>query len=370
LHFNIESITRLAGGSYIHQAEKAFGEEGAAAVRELMDSVKLIFQRCPPENLEGTLTVVRGIGASPVSPTIACLGEVGILIDYAAVGSALANASKGPHAVVEICADGSFRHLVLQQKSDLAVLASSALIYHYDIGIDRIIGKGFDVVVPKVSSLLRSSFATPTLSSLEDALTRYAKEMALETQCQILADVWEGGVDGPRLVLRNRPESTMRNSLVQALTLMTRDTSVRPEQNTDETKPVDIRVEWFGSGASALIEVKWLGRSTAKSKTPGSEPTYTEYGPPRAQDGADQLADYMDRQVRHSNAAAPRGYLVVFDARRKNIRGANDRLNRNEAMHYSAEEITYSPDHSESRSDFASPYRFFMNPRQSHFLAA
>ena len=57
----------------------------------------------------------------------------------------------------------------------------------------------------------------------------------------------------------------MRDSLVHALQLVLRDTSVRPEQNTDETKPVDIRVEWFASGASALIEIKWLGRSTAKA---------------------------------------------------------------------------------------------------------
>lgn len=51
------------------------------------------------------------------------------------------------------------------------------------------------------------------------------------------------GVDGPRLVLVNRPESIMRDSLIQALQLVLRDANARPEHNTDETKPVDVRVE-------------------------------------------------------------------------------------------------------------------------------
>jgi hypothetical protein len=269
-----------------------------------------------------------------------------------------------------MCADGSFRHVVLDALADLVALAASALIYHYDSGIDRVLGKDFDVIVPKLSPLMRSNFATPTLSSLEDALTRYARELARETQCYILADAWEGGVDGPRLVLSNKPEATMRKSLVQALRYMTRDSNVRPEQNTDESKPVDIRIEWFGSGASALIEIKWLGKSIAAAATVSTPATYTEYHASRARDGAKQLADYLDRQVRHSTATTPRGYLVVFDARRKNVSGPLDRLKQEDAMHFSARDIDYNPDYAATRHDYAEPYRFFMNPRPLHFAPA
>ena len=370
MDFDIASITKLVGGLYVHQARQAFGEEGASAIRDLTDSVRSIFQRCPPGSLVGTLTVVRGIASTPLAPVIDAFGNASIVTDYAVLGTKLADVNRGPHACIEICADGSFRHLILQQLIDLSALAATALVYHYDSGVDRILGRNFDVIVPKVSSLMRSNFATPTLSSLEGALKRYAREMALETQCQILAEVWEGGVDGPRLILTNKPEATMRNSLVQALTLMTRDASVRPEQNTDETKPVDIRVEWFGSGASALIEIKWLGKSTAKSRTQGTPTTYTEYAAPRAQDGANQLADYMDRQSRHSVATVPRGYLVVFDARRKNLAGAQDCLSRDDALYYADKEIEYSPDYTKLRTDYAEPLRFFMRPRASHFVAA
>jgi hypothetical protein len=116
-----------------------------------------------------------------------------------------------------------------------------------------------------------------------------------------------------------------------------------------------------------LIEVKWLGRSTARSRTPAPEPTYTNYGPPRAQEGADQLADYLDREMRHSDSTATRGYLVVFDARRRSVQGAADPLIEADAMHFANDVLNYDPDHSQSRDDFAPPVRLFLNPRRSNF---
>jgi len=90
----------------------------------------------------------------------------------------------------------------------------------------------------------------------------------------------------------------------------------------------------------------------------------------RAQEGADQLADYMDREVRHSNDSSPQAYLVVFDARRRNVRGPADALSREDALHYENDVLTYNPDHASTRTDFATPLRFYMRPRASHFLTA
>lgn len=370
MEFNLENIIGLAVSAYLANARKAFGEDGADGIRRLLDAVKSIYQRCPPESLRGTLTVITGIRSSPLNPLVAALGNVASIQSYAGLGTVLFANPQAGHDVVEVCADGTFRHINLTAPVDPAVFAQHAIVYRFDSGVDRIVAKNFDTVVPKVSPVLKSMFAVPTLSSLEAAIDQYGKEMALDTQCRMLAKVWEEGVDGPRLVLVNRPESVMRDSLVQALMLLTRDSSVRPEQNTDETKPVDIRVEWFGSGASALIEVKWLGKSTAKSRNPSPVPTYTEYNAPRAQEGADQLADYMDRQSRNSGATVPRGYLIVFDARRLNTKGPNDRLKKADAMHFAARDIVYNPDHSKTRLDFAPPYRLFMRPRESWFAAA
>lgn len=366
---NLENVQALVRMAYLPHASDAFGDQGARAIATLLDAVKLIYQRYPPESLRGTLTVVIGMNTTPSVPMIAAWGGPAVLQRYEELGIALAGANTGVHCLVELVPDGTLRFLQLGTDIDLKAAASDALIYHYDNGVERILAKHHDDYVHKVSPILRSNFANATLSSLEEALSRYS-EFALESKCRILANVWEGGVNGPRLVLVNRPESIMRDSLIQALQLVLRDANARPEHNTDETKPVDIRVEWFASSGAALVEVKWLGRSTAVPRKPTTEATYTDYGPLRAQEGADQLADYLDREVRHTASTATRGYLVVFDARRKNVRGAADPLSRADAMYFANDVLEYDPDHAKSRADFAPPVRFFLNPRKSHFAIA
>lgn len=365
---NLENVQALVKMAYLPHASDAFGDDGARAIAKLLDAVKLIFQRYPPESLRGTLTVVIGMNATPSLPVIATWGGPAVFYSYEELGNALVGASAGAHCLVELVPDGTFRFLQLGTDIDLKAAASDALVYRYDSGVDRILAKHHDDYIQKVSPILSSNFANSTLSSLEEALSRYS-EFALETKCRILADVWEGGVDGPRLVLVNRPESIMRDSLIQALQLMLRDANARPEHNTDETKPVDIRVEWFASGAAALVEVKWLGRSTAVPRKPTPVVTYTDYGPSRAQEGADQLADYLDREVRYTASTGTRGYLVVFDARRNNVRGAADPLNHADALYFANDALKFDPDHTKLREDFAQPVRFFLNPRKSHFAS-
>lgn len=319
--------------------------------------------------MPGTLTVLIGIQATPLAPAISSLGTPTACSDYAEVGRFVVANPSDSHSVVEIMGDGSFRLLALTDEIDLKALAQTALIYRFDRVAERILAKDHEDFVPSVSPMLMSNFAVPTLSSLEEAFDYYARYV-LESNCRVLKDVWEGGVDGPRLVLVNKPESRMRDSLIQALEMLLREVTVKPEQNTDETKPVDIRVHWFASGATALIEVKWLGKSTAKPHDPSAGPSYTEYGTPRAQAGANQLADYMDREVRHSGAVAPNGYLAVFDARRKDCKGPTDPLTEADAMAFANDVISLNPDHSKTRGDFAPPVRFFLNPRKSYFKAA
>jgi hypothetical protein len=369
LDFNVENVKALAEGAYIPHARAAFGPAGLSGVTTLLNAVKLIYQRSTPEALKCTLTVVVGVTErSSPSHLITHLGPLSKVTSYTLVGDFLLAAPISHHAVVEVAPDGSFNLIALATDFDLHAIAQTAVVYRFENGAERIIAKQFHDFVPKVSPMLVSNFAVPTLASLEAALERYGRELALETQCRILAPVWEGGVDGPRLVLVNKPEWLMRDSLIQAIQLLTRDTSVRPEQNTDEKKTVDVRVEWFGSSASALIEVKWLGRSTAIPRKEKDGPSYTDYGTARAQEGAYQLTDYLDRESRHSNAQSPRGYLVVFDARRRNVKGPAEALSAEDALFYADSPVTYDPNYAATRTDFAPPYRFFMRPRQTHFV--
>ncbi|APJ41083.1 hypothetical protein IPC88_07450 [Pseudomonas aeruginosa] len=364
---NVESVKKLVGSAYHLHARNAFGEEGVQGVNDLLNSVRMLYQRCPPECLKGQLTIFLGLqGITPLAPAISAFGSPISVSEYADFAPLILNVDDGVEILIEIVSDGTFKLLVIREDFDLSFLAQRGLVYRFESGTERILAKEFSAFVPKVSNILLSNFSEPTLANLDEALKRYAKEMVLESQCRILRDVWEGGVDGPRLVLVNKPESLMRDSLCHALSLLLRDVSVRPEQNTDETKPVDIRVEWFGSGASALIEVKWLGKARAKPKAGQGEETFTEYSRGRAQEGSRQLADYLDRQVRHSSSTAPRGYLVVFDARRRHVKGANDCLPKEDAFWYESDEIEYNPDYSKVRSDFETPIRFYMRPRASN----
>lgn len=363
---DMENLKRLVAMAYVPKVIQAFGSEGEPAITALLDTVRLVFQRMPPEAFTGPLTIVRGIGSTPAAPLVERWGDVERITGLVELGARLARVGDGAHATVELLPDGTLAMCESAEGIDLAAAAQIAVVYRYEARSDRILAKEHDVFVPKVLSELASAFSNPTLDSLAEALAWY-RDFVLETKCHLLAQVWEGGVDGPRLVLVNKPEATMRKSLAQALNMLLRDVTVRPEQNTDESKPVDIRIEWFGSGASALVEIKWLGRSTAKSRTQKAEPTYTDYSEGRAREGAKQLADYMDRQARNSVATSPRGYLVVFDARRRNITGANDALSEEDALHFENAEIAYDPDFASDRPDFEPPVRFFLKPRRSHF---
>lgn len=366
---DLDNLKRLVAMAYVPKVIQAFGSEGEPAITALLDTVRLIFQRVPPEAFTGPLTVVRGVNTTPAAPLTARWGAIDRITGLAELGARLARLDFGAHATVELLPDGSVAMCENATGIDLVAAAQDGVVYRYEARSDRILAKQHDILVPKVLSELASAFSNPTLDSLAEALAWYG-EFVLETKCHLLADVWEGGVHGPRLVLKNKPEAQMRRSLAQALNMLLRDVTVRPEQNTDESKPVDIRIEWFASGASALVEIKWLGRATAKSRTPKPEPTYTEYDEARARSGAKQLADYMDRQVRNSSATSPRGYLVIFDARRKNVVGANDALTEADALHFEKAEISYDPDFAAIRPDFEVPVRFFLRPRRSHFAEA
>lgn len=367
MKINIEGVKSLISQAYHLSVLNAFGQVGVTTLNELLNSIKLLYQKCPPERISSPLTIVQGISTTPFKATVSKFGQPQKFNNYHDLATHILDQPHTTELVIELFSNGEIHFFAIDTNVDPLDLSENSIVYSFTAGTEEIAVKDTRTLIPKISPLLASNFCEPTLSSLEDALDHYAKHIATHSKCRILKDIWEGGVDGPRLVLVNKPESYMRDSLAQALMLLGRDVTVRPEQNTDETKPVDIRVEWFGSGSSALIEIKWLGKSLALSRSDINNQTYTSYSQSRAQSGADQLADYMERQIRHSSATAPKGYLVVFDARRKNVRGPADRLTKEDALYYRSAAISYSPAHHLSRTDFAEPLRFFMEPRESHF---
>lgn len=370
LLLNADNIRELARRAYVVNVIQTFGDTGRSALERLLDGIVQIYSYCAPDLLQNPLSVCSPLTAAPNAPLINSLGQSKVCTNAKEAAAEILKVCAASECAVEICRDGTYRVLQIgEDELSSDEFLSNSIVYRYEDESDRVRFVDYDEYVPKVHSALKSSFARPTYSSLEDVFGKYT-EIATNSQCRILASVWEGGVDGHRLVLVNKPEEMMRNSLSQALSMMLGgEASVRPEQNVDDTKPVDIRVEWHGSDASALIEIKWIGRSVAKPTTPEGAP-YRDYGVPRAREGSRQLADYLDRNLKSENKLKPIGYHVVFDSRRRNVAGPTDALPPEDAMHFENEEIDYDPDHSTVRDDFGPYVRFFLKPRASNFAIA
>jgi len=310
--------------------------------------------------------VVIGIDSSPSSTVISYLGNNNRYNSLDEVSHVIRN-YKGKSLIVEILPNSTFEIHTSDQIPDLKMLAQKAIVYNYENCSEKILSKDHEDYVQKVSGILDSNFCIPTYKTLEEALERYHERMAKETTCKILQHIWYNGAEGPRLVLNNKPESIMRDSLSQALNIiLPPNTEVRPEHNTDETKPVDIKVSWFGSKFTALIEIKWLGKSVTKQKDNIST-TFTEYTDSRANSGAKQLIDYISREKQSSPSYLPQGYLVIFDARRKAISDKDTLVSLQDALHYEDKDIIYNPDYSKTHDYFKKPLRFFLRPRESHY---
>lgn len=369
-NISLPNLKAIVADAYAVHAEREFGEAGTLAVTRLLDGIAQIFFHCPPDNLAQAIMIVASIEHSAVAPSLLIQGSTKSFHGAREAAVEIQTVARAKQCLVELNGDGKFLVTAIESDTlDIESILDSFIVYRYENETDRIRFRGYNRLIPKVHPSLKSSFAKPSHSGLEEALREYAA-VASVSRCPKLAEVWEGGVNGPRLVLANRPESTMRDSLAYALSLwLGAEAAVRPEQNVDESKPVDIRIDWYGSAASALLEIKWLGRSTARKQSEaGSD--FTDYAERRAREGSKQLADYLDRNERFDRNVKPIGYHVVFDARRKNVMGPGDSLSAADAFHFEHKEIHYDPDHHEIRDDFAPYVRFFMKPRRSQMLAA
>lgn len=351
--------------AYIVNAREAFGEPGSAAVRVLMDVTRLVLKARPPELITAPLTIVVPVGGQDADLIAGEFGPVATFSSATALANHLGLNAKNEAAIV-IAPDRTFRLAFPTAPVDHVATAASAVVYHRKNAIEWVAAGHRNDVVLKVSEVAASAFADPTLSGLEEALDHYGR-MARESACELLKPVWEGGADGPRLVLSNKPERRMRESLFQALSTILRKADVTREHIVNTTKPVDIRVSWHDSPAEALIEIKWIGRSVTAE---GAKTEYLNYGIPRAQDGADQLANYLDLKKSTTAKSSIVGYLVVYDARRRNVAGPTDKLAKADALAFEHLEIPLEPDHSTIRDDFKAVVRWFMQPRASQFLEA
>lgn len=350
-HIDMDAMRAIAEDMYIPHVQRRFGPPGVEALRSLVSALRRIYRDLDPSLHTGTLMVfARPDGA----PQAISLGQpiytimAGQMIQHQVAGDCAVNVL--PNGRLE----------VFSAVPDPTTLSAEAIVYSYRDRTERIFvdTESFAIRNPSPAAMA-SIFARPTFSGLDAALTRYATEVVNKTVCFILDHEADGiWAEDNRLFLRAKPEEVMRRSLHQYLRDAFPDAEVRPEQIVDESHPVDIKVTWADTTHRAIIEIKWIGDSVDESGK-----VTTKYRDARAKEGAQQLSDYLDSDAETAGRLRTRGYLVVFDARRRGLSENQATISAEDGLYYRDREIAYDPDHHTQRTDFAVPVRMFAEPR-------
>lgn len=335
-------LQRIVHDLYVPVIHAKHGDEGTGALRVVLEFLGRFFARIDPELLNAPLIVLHPLSgfdeaALPKNSSIA--QDIPSLVSMV----------RGP-CVIRI-RDRGFE-CWSDKAIDLSIVSRKAIVYCFERGAEHFVVDGEDHRVPVVDTAQASIFARPTFGSLREALQRY-RHRVQASSCLLFKAAWE---DENRLFFRSRAEREMRRSLHQHLATTLRDAEVRPEQNVDESHPVDIKVTWMFTNRLALIEIKWMGKSRDAGRITA------DHGDARANDGAKQLADYLDANRSQAPEHLTRGYLVVVDGRRRGLKPESTSVMREAGLYYDGVEITFDPEYHKIRDDFDEPIRLFCEP--------
>ena len=344
-HLDPGVMDEIAKNLYITAISREYGAAGILALKDVMATLRELFRYLEPEVLKHPLIFCKAFSADdPVLPSTPTITASSL--------NSIAQEISGP-SVIQMRANGELS-IWRNTEPDLRTISENAIVYLYSGRQEYFVIKGDHNRIPNPFPTHASIFAIPTFRVLRDALLDYRSRMIRTSRCKIFSQVWR---DNNRVLLKSKPEAAMRDSLAQFLTsVMGGDVEARPEQNVDESHPVDVKVTWLFTNRHAIIEVKWLGKSVGES---GETTSYTDS---RARSGATQLADYLDKDKVQAAQLISRGYLVVIDARRRGVTETSTTVSRLEGMHYEHLEIAFDPKYHELRNDFEEPIRMFAEP--------
>lgn len=317
------------------------GDRGTASFRVLAPALKAIFKYVEPESFGAIIVVFKTLEESsrPIDETTART-----IVNPANLKQEIAG-----NTVIQVLSDG---RLLLWSGLEIRpeLLAKEAVVYKYYNRQEYFLAGTAQTEVAKVGQYA-SIYSVPAFSDLRLALERYKSDRAKETSCPILQGAWS---DEKQLLFVQGPEKVMRDSLVEFLKISLRDAETRPEQNMGVSYPVDIKVTFSFSNRLALIEIKWLGSSIK----PNGKLVSRHDG--RARSGAKQLADYLVKNRKQAPTHITRGYLVVFDGRRRRIKKNTKSINNADGGYFRHREIKFDPKYDEELDDFEIPIRMFM----------
>lgn len=336
-----ERMKELAERSYVPSVERLRGSGGVNALMALLAMVKKIWHHVAFEAMSDGLSVRYRLDEPEI------WDATGTIIHDPSELSSITSSG----LTIEILAAG--RLIIWPDPPGEAAPYLPGIEYRYrHPGLETLHLDGETWDLP--NSAWPCSLAIPTYSRLEDALVRYVELNRRPEYCAHIAQSWR---DAKRLAFAPKPEAHLRRSLFIALRQSIEGAMVRQEQNQDETKPVDIEITWWSPARSAIIEVKWMGRSGP----PGGDRWSTSYDHKRARDGLDQLCDYLDRRDGSTPNHLTMGYIFVFDAMRENVQPSTASISSSDGLKHRLDEISY-PQQSLDRPDVGRPFRCFLEP--------
>ena len=341
-----EAFDDLVDGYFVSVISAATRDGSGGQFKRVLTVIRKLFRAIEPSSVERSITVFGRIANSTegISGTYHTLGHIEEV-----------QVTTSQHLCLEVLESGSIRHWNVHELPALSTLSITAVVYSYQSGNEVFWVNGRQIGVPNVYPGNHSLFQFPAYSRLEQALAKYEHPIVRLGECEILESIW---FDKLRLFLQSKPEGTMRKSLTRFLRWQLRaDAEVMPEQNVDETHPIDIRVTFNFHNRVALIEIKWLGNSKNEDGI-----ATTSYSAARANSGASQLANYLDWFHRSLPNRIARGYLIVIDCRRRRLGSNPTCLDSADGFHFADREIKYDPAYHMKRSDFAEPMRMFAEP--------
>lgn len=329
---------------FIAKIEKDFGADGITQALFLSDKIRELYKFIYVGDYDKVIAV------TPIDITEKLHEVIGIT-DCQEIGNLEhVQALNHKEIFIEFSKSGKI-YISNNVTADLTVIKDKGIIYERASDYEYFHTKRDKDLLTPIRGI-ESYFSSKTFSDLNEALEFYKVNFAQNTSCKILQNIW---IDDSKIkVIRGSSEAIMRDSLCQFLRMHLNDVrEVMPEQNVNEKNPVDIKVFWNFSKHIALIEIKWIGKSESN----------VVYGAARANSGAKQLSDYIDEYKIQEPTNISKGYLVVFDARRRKPDLPITELTTEDVDFFSDKEIDYDPDYTLSRTDFEKPKRFFLKAK-------
>lgn len=342
---HIDIVQELSFNSYPLVIQRNYGDIGIANLKIVLEAIRLIFKNIHLQNFSSIL-----IFKSDVIDLEKLASNYQVIQNYTHLTSI-----NNETLVIQI---KSIDEIIISTENiSKTDIVSTDFVYQYTPEKEMFHTNSETCELPKVPGS-ESCFAISTFKELDEALSHYKTSVAKYARCKNIKDAMHSD---RRIFFKPQPEHLLRDSLVFVLNQRLRGEGleVRPEQNVNESKPVDVKVIWGYTNHIAIIEIKWLG----KSFNPTTNTFTSTYADSRARDGALQLANYLDlnkEQVPNHNTM---GYLVVFDLRRKSTKEDTTQIHSADGFWYENKEIEYDPKFHELRKDFAVPIRMFITPQ-------